>query len=153
MSERNELNPTHDEPSTASIADEAILAIDHGTARIGLAVKPAGARVVLPLAVLEIGGKKDGNEPIRKIIAEREITLVVVGLPLNADPSQMQIVKRFTRKLRKGVQGVRWRFTDETLSSHAAENSGPPPAGGARKKPVDDRAAAIILEGYLQNPS
>lgn len=153
MSYPIETNSSQNEPAISGVADEAILAIDHGTARIGLAVKPAGGHVVLPLAVLEVGGKKEGIDEIRKIISEREITLVVVGLPLNADPEQMQIVKRFTRRLRKGVRGVRWRFADETLSSHAAENPELPVAIQTKKKAVDDRAAAIILETYLQNLS
>lgn len=131
----------------------AILGIDHGDRRIGLAIKHAGQNLVLPLAVLAQRTPAVACEAIRRIIRDEGISLVIVGLPVNADPAQSRIVKRFTRRLREGIAGVRWRFVDEEASSlEAAEQDRS--AGIARRQDrVDDRAAALILERFLRGES
>jgi putative Holliday junction resolvase len=126
-----------------------ILAIDHGEKRIGLALKPAGQSLVLPIAIIDADPPADAMKKIREIIAERAVALVVVGLPVNEDPRQALIVKRFTRKLRQGISGVRWRFIDETLTSESARQSSH--AHSKSHRPIDDRAAALILETFLQS--
>lgn len=126
-----------------------VLGLDVGSARIGVAVKPEGQEMVLPLAVVRARPDEAACEAIRALIGERGVRLVVVGLPLNADPSQAREVRRFTRRLRRGVTGARWRFCDETLSSVAAAEIGRTLGEGRRAAPDDDRAAAIILQGFL----
>jgi RNase H-fold protein (predicted Holliday junction resolvase) len=58
-------------------------------------------------------------------------------------------VKRYVRRLRRGIEGVRWRFCDETLTSVAAAEIGRELGEGRSSKPDDDRAAALILETWL----
>ena len=94
-------------------------------------------------------GTAAAMEAIRKIIAERKVDLVVVGLPIHEDETQAKRVKRFTRKLRQGTTGVRWRFVDETLTSEAARDSSVQLGTRSPKKPIDDSAAALILESFL----
>lgn len=141
--------PDRESLTRAGARPMCILGLDVGGARIGVAVKPEGQEMVLPLTVVRARPEEAACQAIRALIAERRVRLVVVGLPLNADPSQAREVKRFTRQLRRGVSGVMWRFCDETLSSVAAAEIGRALGEGRRAAPDDDRAAAIILQGFL----
>jgi putative Holliday junction resolvase len=91
------------------------------------------------------------------LIKERNIELIVVGLPLNEDGSrneQCSHVENFCRRLRKRVD-IRLEFFDEYLSSMEAEEM----IGGSRAKLreareqglIDSMAAAIILKNYLES--
>ena len=77
---------------------------------------------------------------------------MIVGLPLNDDPTQAKKVRRFVRKLRQPVRGVRWRFVDETLSTFAARDKFQTAGLKVARSVVDASAAAVILETYLANP-
>lgn len=133
-------------------SEAAILALDLGDARIGIAVRPAGQSMVLPLAVIPARPESEAFDRIRGMIRERDARVVVVGLPLHTDPRQALRVKRTVRRLRRGVEGVRWRFCDETLTSAAAAEIGRDLGEGRAAKPDDDRAAALILETWLASP-
>lgn len=152
------MDPSRPDPppaplSTARGADDSlgssILALDLGAARIGVAVKPAGQSMVLPLAVVPAEPETAAFERLRGMIRERHADIVVVGLPLNENPEQALRVKRTVRRLRRGVEGVRWRFCDETLTSAAAADIARDLGERSRSKPDDDRAAALILETWL----
>lgn len=130
--------------------EKSVLGIDHGERRIGLAFKPPGETMVLPLKIVEVNDLADVIGRIREIIREKKIEVVVTGLPLNPDPEQVRKVKKFTRRLRKDITGVRWRFIDETLTSSEAdsrlrEDGLERPTGG-----IDSVAACIILESWLE---
>lgn len=151
MAQRDgEVGPAEPKLTPEFLKEISILAVDHGERRIGLAIKPEGSQAVLPLSVIEGRPEDAAMEAIRRIIEERGVGIVVVGLPVHPDGSQAQRVKRFTRRLRKGVRGVRWRFTDESLTTVAAEDLGAA-VGGKKKKPTDDAAAALILETFLKS--
>jgi len=87
---------------------------------------------------------------VARIIRERGVGIVVFGLPVHDDPAQAREVKRFARKLRAGLKGLRCRFVDETLTT--AEASAMKRASGLRrgKSRQDDLAAALILESFLE---
>lgn len=152
--------PRSDRPETwaARLHDQTVLAIDYGLRRIGLAVKPAGADQALPLGIVPGEPTLRAVEAIRAVIADRAVTCVVTGLPLHDDPTQLRLTKKFVRKLREEVRGVRWRFADESHTTGEAHHrrqeadlSGRAARGRAR--PIDDRAAALILESFLNSPA
>lgn len=139
------------EEKHSNLKSLTILAIDHGEARIGLAIKPADSTIVFPLSIIEAGNQAQALNAIRNVIAERSVDVVVCGLPVNQDEAQAKIVKRFTRKLREGVAGVRWRFVDETLTTEAAKELERETGLQQTGRAIDDRAAALILETFLRN--
>jgi putative holliday junction resolvase len=140
-----------DHPLTQSgLRSVAVVGLDVGGARIGVAVKPTGQSIVLPLTVVPALPEAAAFSTLRGLIAERNARVVVAGLPLDADPAQAQSVKRFIRRLRRGMTGVRWRFCDETLTSAAASETARALGERSRSaRPDDDRAAALILETFL----
>jgi len=128
-----------------------VLAIDHGERRIGLAFKPAGQNLSLPISILSNTSTKQAIKDIREAITERNIDIVAVGIPIHPDPKQAKRVKSFTRNLRQGINGVRWIFIDESLTSQAAHEQ---PTLYNKKKcsaRIDDRAAMLILETFIQS--
>lgn len=125
-----------------------LLGIDWGAARIGLALKPAGGDLVIPRGVLEPRDEGDAVEAVRRVIAETAAQGVVVGLPLHADDTSARAVRRFARKTREGMRGVRWFFVDERLTSQAAEAMTLEPA---RRRPADDVAALLIMRTFLES--
>lgn len=140
------------------LLDEAVLGLDYGLRRIGMAIKPAGQRQALPLRVIEAEPPARAMEAIHDLLRERGVSAVVVGLPFDSDPHQARLTRKFVRKLREGVRGVRWHFVDEsdtTAEAHELRMEAGVSARGrkGRSRPVDDRAAAVILESFLSSPT
>lgn len=126
----------------------ALLGVDWGARRIGLAFKPAGQDWALPRAVLDCAGEQDAIDALRKSIADSGAQAVVVGLPLNQDPAMAQRVKRFCRRAREGMTGIRWFFVDEYLTSNEADSIS---VDKGHRRPTDDLAAKLILETFVQS--
>ena len=98
----------------APLVAQTILAIDHGTKRIGLAIKPSGRSVAMPLGVLEIGSTQRVMDRIHQTILERGVGIVVSGrigslepkkdaniLVFDGDPLDIQ--SRLTRVMVEGM--------------------------------------------------
>ena len=134
-------------PARAELIGMTLIALDYGSRRIGVAIKPAGQSVILPREVLAVREVGQAVERVRALIAETGAQGVVVGLPEHADPAQAREVKRFCRKAREGQSGVRWFFTDESLTSAEARAISLDRAG---TRAIDDLAAALILERFLE---
>jgi putative Holliday junction resolvase len=121
-----------------------ILALDHGTARIGCAISDPSGTLVRPLPTIE------PPEPraVAEIVAEHGVERVVVGLPLHLsgeEGSQAAIARTFCGELEAILDGVDVDTYDERLTSRMAEASRRAGAGAAS----DSLAAAHLLEGYL----
>ena len=62
-----------------------VLALDYGSRRIGLAISDETRLIAQPVAGLANRGIDDLVERLADIIRGREVTLLVVGLPVNMD--------------------------------------------------------------------
>ena len=130
-----------------------VLAIDHGTKRIGLAVSDELGVIAQPLAFVPADPLTGFLERLRAILAEKEIGLILVGMPRNMDgthgPAAAQ-VEDFIGRLRQNVT-VPIRTWDERLTSTQANRL--MIEGGVRRdkrrQKVDSMAAAILLQSYL----
>lgn len=152
MSHSPDPNPPGSDPASLTQIDVlplTILALDLGDARIGVAVKPANQSMALPLDVISATPEAEAFGRLQRMIRERDVRVVVVGLPVHDDPTQANKIKKTVRRLRSGVRGVRWRFHDETLTSSAAAETGVELGERRSAAPDDDRAAALILEDFL----
>lgn len=145
--------PSSHAPSRAEFDAMTVLGIDHGLARIGVALKPAGQDWALPIKTLHVSSESDAIGIMRALIREHAPSAVVIGLPVHDDPTQAALVRRFARKAREGVTGVRWFFMNELLTSEAAEHLAEEARGMNRRRasrdaPSDELAAKLILESY-----
>jgi putative Holliday junction resolvase len=130
-----------------------ILALDHGTRRIGVAVSDETKTIAQPLEYIPAGPFADFLERLKKLLVEKEIDLIVVGLPRNMDGSHgpaAQKVETFAGVLKTAIT-IPIKLWDERLTSSQANKI--LIQGGVRrdrrKEKVDKMAAAILLQSYL----
>jgi putative Holliday junction resolvase len=132
-----------------------ILAIDHGTKRIGIAVSDPGQTMAHPLKTVEV--RADGSHLLEIIELARSYQAgkIVVGLPYNMDGTlgtRGEEVCRWAKELEEAT-GLPVVFWDERLSSFEAEDllMRNKVNKRRRKGTVDKIAAGIILQGYLDS--
>lgn len=94
---------------------------------------------------------------LRSLLADRGVTSIVVGLPLNMDGSEGPMAgaaRAFAEQLRLAT-GLPVELYDERLSSFEAEERlrGAISSKAARKRAVDAMAAVVILEGWIESRS
>ena len=64
-----------------------ILALDHGTKRIGVAVSDETKTIAQPLEYIPAEPFAGFLERLRQLIREKEVSLILIGLPRNMDGS------------------------------------------------------------------
>jgi putative Holliday junction resolvase len=132
-----------------------ILALDHGTVRIGVAVSDELKMLAHPVEHIPADPFPDFLERLKVLIREKEVELVVVGMPRNMDGSYGEAaakVRAFVTVLRETVQ-VPIRTWDERLTTVQAQRGmrqGGRKGGDARDR-IDAAAAAVLLQGYLDS--
>ena len=133
----------------------ATAALDLGRRRIGVAVTDAASIGAHPIGVVERRSIKRDLEAIAAMLRDREVTTIVVGLPLNMDGSEgpaARASRTFADKVAE-LLPVKVEMFDERLTSFEAEErlKGMPIRKGARKPAIDAIAAAVILEGWMES--
>ena len=149
-------------PGDARVA--AILGVDIGSKRVGLAVAESDGLSTRPLSTIPRAGDVAADAAaIRAAAARYRLIELVVGLPLEARGNEgpmADAARAWATAL--GVElGLPVTLRDERLSSHLAESrlgpmphgrSGGPPSRTQRdryRERVDREAAAIILQDEL----
>jgi putative Holliday junction resolvase len=120
-----------------------VLALDHGTARIGCAISDPSGTLATPLPAIEPPEARS----VAELVAEHGVERVVVGLPLHLsgeEGSQAALVRTFCKELEAIVE-VPVETYDERLTTRMAEAS---KREGAAAAP-DSLAAAHLLQAYL----
>lgn len=130
-----------------------ILALDYGSKRIGVAVSDETKTIAQPLEYVPAEPFADFLERLKKILAEKEIDLILLGLPRNMDGScgpAAQKVKTFAEELKKAIF-IPIKLWDERLTSSMANRIliQANVRRDKRKEKVDKMAAAILLQSYL----
>jgi len=127
------------------------LGLDYGLSRVGVAVSGHGDTIAFAVGTHQVG--RDGSlfTYLEKIISERNITKIVLGLPLTAKAEEQEIaakVRQFAAKLeqRFGLQIV---LVDERFTSLEAKKYLQMSGRRRQKSEVDAVAAVIILQQYL----
>src|SRR2546421_4564730 len=97
----------------------AIMAIDFGRRKIGLAIAASKNSPALPMGTIERISNARDIDSIARQIASRDVTQVVLGLPLNMDGSEgaaAMAVRRFGNLLGDRLN-LPVEYTDERLTS------------------------------------
>ncbi len=132
-----------------------ILGLDIGSKTIGVAVSDELCLIAQGVTTLKRRGLNHDIHEILKLIEEKEISKIVIGLPKNMNNTlgpSAEMVLSFIEKLNENtsVPVITW---DERLSTVAAEKVllEADMSRAKRKRVVDKVAALIILQGYLDS--
>ena len=130
-----------------------ILAIDHGTVRMGIAISDELKVIAQPLEFIPAQPFAAFLDRLKELLRLNEVELILVGMPRNMDGSYgpaAQKARDFITALQAAVN-VPIKTWDERLTSVQA-NRYLIQAGTRRQKrkeKVDQTAAAILLQSYL----
>jgi putative holliday junction resolvase len=132
-----------------------ILALDHGTKRIGVAVSDEMKMIATPLEFIPAEPFAPVVERLKQLIREKEVEMILVGLPRNMDgsygPAALK-VQEFVAVLKETI-AVPIKLWDERLTSAQANRFliAADVRRDKRKEKVDKTAAAILLQSYLDS--
>ncbi|MBM4392811.1 MAG: Holliday junction resolvase RuvX [Deltaproteobacteria bacterium] len=123
----------------------AIVALDVGTAKIGVAACDAGRTLVFPVTTVMRRSVAKDAEVLAKLCREREAKMLVVGLP-----DQNERMAKLARQVGDAVAtraGLAVHYHDEGFSS--AEARARIEELRLLRSRVDEVAATVILESWL----
>lgn len=135
----------------------AVVALDLGSRRIGVAVAGPSGGVAFPRSALSRSGDPAGDlRAIRSVVRETGATRVVVGLPLSLDGRRGPAARRALEESEALADaladlGVKVEPFDERLTTVSAEAAlaaaGRP--GRDRRRSIDSAAATVLLQAWL----
>ena len=132
-----------------------ILALDHGTKRIGVAVSDELKIIATPLEFIPAEPFAALLERLKQVLRDKEVELVLIGMPRNMDgsygPAALK-VQAFVAVLRAAIT-VPIQTWDERLTSAQANRfllQGDV-RREERKQKVDKMAAALLLQNWLDS--
>jgi putative Holliday junction resolvase len=132
-----------------------VLAIDHGTKRMGIAISDELKMIAQPLEYIPAEPFAKFLDRLKEILREKGVELIIVGMPRNMDgsygPAALK-VQEFVAALKSAVT-VPIQTLDERLTSVQANRfllEGNV-RRAQRKEKVDKTAAALLLQGYLDS--
>ena len=128
------------------------IGIDLGSKRVGLALSDKTSMIASPYKTLNFKNEQDLLDQLRIIIEDFKVEAIVLGLPLNMsgeDSTQTKKVRQFKSAL--SIFNLPIKLEDERLSSVSAKKSliMQDIKTGHNKSEIDKRAAAIILQQFL----
>jgi putative Holliday junction resolvase len=131
------------------------LGLDVGRKRIGIAGCDRTGLIATGITTLERTSFEQDVAHIRNLVEERQVEVLVVGLPYSMDGSlgfQARQIQKFANRLTKVLQ-LPIEYVDERLTSFQAEqlliaeNRSP----SRHKGLIDRKAASLILQQWLDN--
>jgi putative Holliday junction resolvase len=132
-----------------------ILALDLGKKRIGLALSDPLGITAQGLPTLERTNIREDMAALANLVAEREVTLLLMGNPLHMsgdEGRQTAYVHEFAERL-AGHTGVPLKYWDERLTTVEAHRVLRSSGIGIEKRAraIDKLSAVILLESYLDS--
>ena len=129
------------------------LGIDHGEARIGLAIADDLGMLAHPLETIHLKEVADPVARVAAIVARDKIEIIVLGMPRNMDGTYgpaAEKVRAFADKLRAAC-GCEVKLWDERMTSIAAQRSLHEAGRNVKQSRavIDQVAAQLILQGWL----
>jgi putative Holliday junction resolvase len=125
-----------------------VLALDYGSARCGCALSDLSGTIATPIDAVSRPASRRGLELLGKLVQEREVERVVVGLPLSlrgGDSEQTREARAFAERLAHRLgPGIPVEMHDERFTTRMAQRMEGPFAASE-----DSRAAAHLLESWL----
>jgi putative Holliday junction resolvase len=132
-----------------------VLAIDHGTKRMGIALSDETATIAQPLEFIPAEPFNDFLARLKQLIVDKQVDQILIGMPRNMDgsygPAALK-VQEFVAVLKETI-AVPIKTWDERLTSAQANRMliQADVRRDKRKQRVDAAAAAILLQSYLDS--
>lgn len=131
----------------------AALGLDVGRKRMGVAGCDGTGLIATGLTTIRRTSWAEDIRQLKEIVAEREIEILVIGLPYRLDGtlgSQAKQVQKFAERISRILQ-LPFDYVDERLTSVEAEAQlkAQKQFSTRNKGAIDRRAAAIILQQWL----
>ncbi len=131
----------------------AILALDVGSKRIGVAVADPGGTFALPVTVIERTNLREDLQRVTQLVQEYAVDELVVGDPIRMSGERgiaAEKIDRFVEQLTRVYTGKIARVDERLTTAQATKTLiGADMRRGKRRQVVDKVAAALILETYL----
>ena len=129
------------------------LGLDVGKKRVGVAGCDGMGLLATGLTTIERTSFKEDIAKLKQIIEEREVNVLVVGLPYSMDGTigfQAKRVQKFAQRLSQALE-LPIEYIDERLTSVEAEAQlkAQKRFSTYNKGLIDKQAAAIILQQWL----
>lgn len=139
--------------AAALVPSRAIAGLDLGEKTVGVAVSDRLLSVASPLTTIRRTKFTADAAALLKIVTERELAGLILGLPRNMDGSEgprCQSTRAFARNLER-LTDLPITFWDERLSTVAAERAllEADTSRKRRSEVIDHVAAGFILQGAL----
>jgi putative Holliday junction resolvase len=132
-----------------------VLAIDHGSKRMGIALSDETATIAQPLEFIPAEPFADFLARLKQLITDKQVDQILVGMPRNMDgsygPAALK-VQEFVAVLKETI-AIPIKTWDERLTSTQANRMliQADVRRDKRKQRVDAAAAAILLQSYLDS--
>ena len=131
------------------------IGVDVGTVRVGVSRCDPDGILTMPVVTLTRAPDSSDLDQLAEIVAQHEAIEVIVGLPRHlrgGEGISAKGTRKYARRLKKLVGGVRVAMVDERLTSNQAHErlraSGIPER--EHRSVIDQVAAQIILEQALE---
>jgi len=134
-----------------SSSPKAYLGLDMGEQRIGVAFADGIVPIAVPLLTINVDGTE--RDQLQKIMQEKAITDVIVGLPRNQSgdiTAQTMRVQQMVYSL-LDIYALPIHYQDESVTSIQAEERLKSRGKAYQKGDIDREAATIILQDYLDS--
>jgi putative holliday junction resolvase len=133
----------------------AALGLDVGGKRIGVAGCDGLGLIATGITTIWRSSFQEDIVQLKQIIAERQVEILVLGLPYKMDGSigaQAKQVQRFARRVAAEIE-LPIEYVDERLTSYAAEEmmKAAQISVSQNKATIDRIAAAVILQQWLDD--
>ena len=130
---------------------ETVLALDYGSKRVGIALKPAGSDQVETVTTIDQDDQFWAS--LRALLRRYQPDQIVLGWPRDVDAAatnQTATVELFAKRLQEHTK-LPVQLVDEFDSSNRAEQLLPKGLPLRKQRAmIDQYAAKIILQDYLQ---
>ena len=134
--------------------NDAILAVDVGSVRIGLAIAERPDLPAMPLSTIAHTSRRADVDAVVALARERGAGTIVVGYPIRLDGTAgpaAERVERFVEALRAAFAGDVAKVDERLTTAAATKKLQQSDLSGSKRRRIVDRLAAVeILESYLQ---
>ncbi|MES2630469.1 MAG: Holliday junction resolvase RuvX [Patescibacteria group bacterium] len=131
------------------MSNRALIGLDVGEKRIGVAVADGSVRIAVPFTTIEVDGSE--IQAIAELAIKEDAEAFIVGYPRNQKgevTAQTDYVENFAKQLED--IGPKIIFQDESLTSVIAEQRLIDQKKPYSKGDIDAQAASIILQDYVE---